>query len=220
MKSTITFLSILIFYTAKSQLRPPEFYVEGSGFFEEQFEPLSSYYAIGVGTEPLSYKFIALDLNYTFYFGGDEDEQFDDFDRDGEIDFRSRLYRDFWAWNFGVGPKLIFEDDYLQFVIMPKYHFAQQTAKGDFADSEGLDLGQKIKFNSNHWSLALGFEFMGEEKVGKFGVYLHYTRFNAGKSLNQLDFENQGYTNDRYNTPDIGITFRVSSGFKKRKDFN
>ncbi|MDC6366335.1 MULTISPECIES: hypothetical protein [Flavobacteriaceae] len=217
MKSISTLFILFSFFLSSAQLRPPEAYVEIGGHFEEQFEPLWSYYHVSVGAEPLSYKFIALDVNYSYYFGGDEDEDIDDFDRDGEIDFRSRLYRDFSAWVGGIGPKFIFDDDTSQFVIIPKYHFGNVKAKGDYSDSDGLEIDQETKENINYWSLSIGYEFLSEESVGRFGIYLSYTRFNAGKALNKLDFEQAGYSPGRYNTPAIGVTLRFSSGFKKQK---
>lgn len=217
MKLILTLLTLLSFNFGISQLRPPEAYVEFGGYFEEQFEELSSYYFLSLGAEPISYKFIALDVNYGIYFGGDNDAYFDDINRDAEIDFRSNLDLDFWAWVFGVGPKFIIDDDLGQFVVIPKYHFSNQTAKGNYLDSEGLELEQKETATFNYWSLTFGLEFLREESVGQLGVYLTYTRFDAGKSLNQLDFSEVFTDTERYKTPAIGIAVRLSSGFRKRK---
>lgn len=210
-------LIILLLFTnsAISQVEPPEAYISISGFYEEQLEP-NSYYNFSIGSELFAYKFIAPEIDYTFYFGGDENEDWE-MDNTGDIGFRSILNRNFDSWVWGLGPKLFLPNDDYRIVFIPKYHSGTQKARGSYFDSNDLDIDKESKTKFNFWSFSLGYEFLGEDKIGKLGIYLTYTGFNAGKSLNKLDFSEQDYNKNNYNTKAIGITVRLSSGFGKRK---
>lgn len=215
MKPILFLLLFLTFNLAVSQVHPPETFISFGGFFEEQFET-NSYYNIAVGTELFAYKFIAPEIDFTLYFGGDENEDWE-LDDTGDIGFRSILNRSFVSGVWGFGPKLYLPDDGYRFVFIPKFHFGSQKASGTYYDSLDFDIEQVVKTTFNFWSFSVGYEFLGEERIGKTGIYLTYTGFNAGKSLNKLDFLEQGYHKSNYKTKAIGITVRLSSGFGKRK---
>lgn len=215
MKSTFATLLFGFSIATYSQVQFPEAYLEFGGYFEEQLD-VSSYYDISIGVEPFAYKFIAPDVEISYYFGSDQDEDWD-FDESGEISFRSYLNRNFDAWVWGIGPKLFLEDDFSRIVLIPKYHFGTQKATGDYVDSNQLELRQVVKSKFNYWSVSLGYEFLGVDTVGKLGIYLTYSGFNAGKSLNQIDYSEFGYGRGRYNTKAIGVGVRLSTGFKKRR---
>jgi len=216
MKPAVFLTLLFSFICSYSQVQPPEAYISFGGFFEEQLKP-NAYFNFSLGTELFAYKFIAPEIDYTYYFGGDENED-SEVDNMGDINFRSSLHRNFDSWVWGVGPKLFIQDDYNRFVFIPKYHFGRQKSTGNYYDSLDLDIEQESKTKFNFWSFSLGYEFIGEERIGKTGIYLTYTGFNAGKSLNQLDFFEPGYNQNNYNTKAIGLTVRLSSGFGKRKD--
>lgn len=211
------FLFALIFTTShsNSQVQPPEAFISFSGYYEEQIEP-NSYYNFSIGTELFAYKFIAPEIDISYYFGTDGTEDLK-IGNSGNNDFRSALHKQFDSWVWGIGPKLFLEDDNNRLVLIPKYHFGKQKAVGKYFDSLDTEIEQEFKNKFNFWSFSIGYEFVGEERIGKTGIYLTYTGFNAGKSLNLLDFSSQGFNQNNYNTKAIGITVRLSSGFGKRK---
>ncbi|SHG77231.1 hypothetical protein [Flagellimonas flava] len=216
MKTLTSFLFISFASYCFAQLQPPEAYISFSGFYEDEFEP-SAYLNFSVGTELFALKHVAPEVDITYYFGGRSDEDWD-VGPSGEIDFRSFLDRFFDAWVWGAGPKLFIQDDYNRLVFIPKYHFGNQRAIGDYFDSNEIDERQEVKSKFNFWTFSLGYEFLGVDKIGKLGLYLTYTAFNAGKSLNQLDFSELGYHKQNFNTKAIGVTVRLSTGFGKRKE--
>lgn len=212
-------LSLLLFISSSAlcaQIQPPEAYLSFSGFYEDEFEP-SAFLNFSVGSELFAFKHLAPEVDLTYYFGGRSDEDWDA-DTMGNINFRSEMNRFFDAWVWGIGPKFFIQDEYNRVVLIPKYHFGNQRAIGDYADSNQGHKRQENREQFNFWTVSLGYEFLGVDKIGKLGLYLTYTGFNAGKSLNQLDFINEGYGKRNFNTKAIGITVRLSTGFGKRKD--
>lgn len=207
----------LLFFTSNSfsQIRSPEAFISFGGFFEEELDP-NAYLGLSVGTELFALKFFAPEIDLTFYSGVRKDEDWT-IDNQGEIDFRSYMRWDFDSWVWGFGPKFFIQDDYNRVVLIPKYHFGKQTANGQYWDSDNLKVKQRTNTKFNFWTVSLGYELVHKDKIGKIGIYLTYTGFNAGKSLNQLDFLEQGYGKRNFNTKAIGLTVRLSTGFGKRK---
>ncbi|NJB36602.1 hypothetical protein [Croceivirga sp. JEA036] len=211
----LLFLNVLLAHSLKAQDKiPTSFYAEVTGFYEDQFDGL--YLQFDLGTELFRYKWIAPDLSVNLLYGSVSDENFDDRNRDGEIDFRSFDSQSFVAWNAAFGAKFIIDDDTGQFIILPKYHFGKQEATGEYSNTDGIASKTRAFTSNSHWSLSAGYEFLHPKYYNKFGVYLRYTRFNAGKSLNHLNPENQVYHRTNFNTPAIGITLRFSTSFSKK----
>ncbi|MCL6266821.1 hypothetical protein [Flagellimonas myxillae] len=215
MKPLLPVFFLFVVSSNFAQLQPPEAYISFAGFFEEEFEP-SAYLNISVGSELFALKHLAPEVDVTYYFGGQSYEDWA-IDPSGDIGFRSFLNRFFDAWVWGVGPKFFIQDEYNRVVFIPKYHFGTQRATGEYADSNQMEKQQETKIDFNFWAFSLGYEFLATDTIGKLGLYLTYTAFNAGKSLNQLDFSDQGYYKQNFNTKAIGITVRLSTGFGKRR---
>ncbi|TMU54910.1 hypothetical protein [Flagellimonas algicola] len=215
MKHVLAFLLFTSLSISYSQMQPPEAFISFAAFYEDEFEP-SAYLNFSVGSELFALKYMAPEVDVTYYFGGRSDEDWA-IDPSGDIGFRSFLNRFFDAWFWGVGPKFFIQDNYSRVVFIPKYHFGNQRAIGDYTDTNQIDIRQVTKSKFNFWTFSLGYEFLAVDKIGKLGLYLTYTAFNAGKSLNQLDFSEQDYHKQNFNTKAIGITVRLSTGFGKRK---
>ncbi len=211
----LTLISSLLSFSISAQDKAPaSFYAEVTGFYEEQLDGI--YLQFDLGTELFRYQWIAPDLSISLLYGSVSDEDFDDRNRDGEIDFRSFNSQSFVGWNAAFGTKFIIDDDPGQFILLPKYHFGKQEATGEYSDTDDIISKTKAFANSNHWSLSAGYEFLSPKYYNQFGVYLRYTRFNAGKTLNHLNPENQTYYRTNFNTPAIGITLRFSTSFSKK----
>ena len=211
----LTLISSLLPSSISAQDKAPtSFYAEATGFYEEQLDGV--YLQFDLGTELFRYQWIAPDLSINLLYGSVSDEDFDDRNRDGEIDFRSFDSQSFVAWNAAFGAKFIIDDDPGQFILLPKYHFGKQEATGEYSDTEANVSKTRAFANSNHWSVSAGYEFLSLKNYNQFGIYLRYTRFNAGKTLNHLNPENQTYHRTNFNTPAIGITLRFSTSFSKK----
>ncbi|TLP77358.1 hypothetical protein [Maribacter sp. ACAM166] len=87
-----------------------------------------------------------------------------------------------------------------------------------FIDSDDLSIEQEIKTRIYYWSFALGIEESKWSNNATYGFYLNYSGFNAGKALNQLDFKNQKFQKDNFNTRTVGLGMRISYSFKRNKN--
>ena len=194
----LTVLSILLLkgLLSFSQINQPEAYLSFS-FFPTDIIEKDGYYNFSVGGELFSYKFIAPEVEATFYFGSMEGVPFT-------------------SWVGGIGPKIIFDDDPNQFVLIPKYHFGSQVSNDAFYNEDDLLIEVEARTSFNFWSFAAGYEILSEEKVAKIGIYITYTGFNAGKTVNEVIETIEG-TRPSYSTRAIGISVRLSTGFSKRK---
>jgi len=213
MKTTKLFLLFLVPLFGCAQFSTPEIFLELGGFYEDEFEP-SVYVKVAAGAELFSYKFIAPEIDISYYGGGAEDEDFT-FDGNG-INYRSILHRNMSGFVWGFAPKLFYEDDSYRLVLIPKYNFGTIKGNGGFLDSEDLRIEKSASTKIHFWSFALGIEGDAWRNSPKIGIYLIYSGLNGGPALNQLDFEENGYPGQNYNTKALGLSFRLNYDFKRK----
>ncbi|WP_299432058.1 hypothetical protein [uncultured Maribacter sp.] len=200
-----------------NQFSTPKVFGEIGGFYEEQFEPSPNVYLkLSAGAELFSYKFLAPEIDISYYKGNDEDEN-SDFDNLGMVNYKSFLKRDASTVIWGFAPKLFYGDEEYRLVLIPKYSFGTIHATGNLIDSNSLEIEKKSKADIHFWSFAFGIEGYGWSDNTICGLYLIYTGFNAGKALNKLDFTAEDFSNENYNTKAIGLSFRIAYNFKKNK---
>ncbi|WP_350284262.1 hypothetical protein [uncultured Croceitalea sp.] len=197
MKPTIFLIFTLYSTLAFSQIRTPEAYISFSGFYNSDLKS-NTYFNLAAGAELFTYKFIAPEIDATFYFGSNAEESFS-------------------SWVGGLGPKLFLDDTAVRYALIPKYHWGNQASERDEASSENTAITQKATQKFNFWSFSLGDKFSGRERKGKTGIYLTYTGFDAGKTLNQLATDNQTEMANNVNTRAIGLTVRLLTGFSKHR---
>ena len=214
MKITKPLLLYLLPLFGHAQFTTPEIFGELGVFYEDEFDP-SVYIKVSAGAELFSYKFIAPEIDVSYYAGGDEDEDFEIGEND--IVYRSILSRDISGFVWGFAPKFFYETDLYRLVLIPKYNFGSIKAEGHFLDSEGNNLEQLVRTKVYFWSFAFGIEGDAWRNSPKIGIYLIYSGLNGGHALNQLSFEGNGYSSRDYNTKALGIGVRLSYDFKKRK---
>lgn len=216
MKKTILQVILFLPVLAFNQVSPPELFLEGSMFFEEQFEP-NAYIKISTGAELFSYKFVAPEIEVAYFAGGDVNEVFDA-DETGAINYKSVLSTDFDAVIWGFAPKIFYQLEHSRWVLIPKYHFGNLNGEASFFDSDDVKIEKQVKTKINFWSFSFGYEGKASPKNSNspnLGIYLTYTGFNAGKVLNQFNFKDKGYHSDNYSTKAIGVSVRISTDFKK-----
>ena len=105
----------------------------------------------------------------------------------------------------------------MRYTLIPKYHWGKQTSELDEISEDNGIINQKVTQRFNFWSFSVGVEFSGRERKGKTGIYLTYTGFDAGKTLNQLTADNQTELANNVNTKAIGLTVRLLTGFSKHR---
>lgn len=107
----------------------PRFYVGVDAFNEKLFFNGDGYYGISVGAEILKFKFLAPEIEMSFYGGSiDKQEQLDVSDLpDGYVgpapEAVGYISGGFTAMVYSFSPKLIFGDADFAFVFLPKYSF-------------------------------------------------------------------------------------------------
>jgi len=199
-----------------SQFSTPKIFGEIGGFYEEQFEPSPNMYLkLSAGAELFSFKFIAPEIDVSYYIASDEDEN-SDFDNLGNLSYKSFLNRKANAVIWGFAPKLFYGDEEYRLVLIPKYNFGNIQATGKFIDSDSIEIVKKSEADIHFWSFALGIEGYGWSDNTVCGLYLIHTGFNAGKALNKLNFTTEDYPNENYNSKAIGLSFRIAYNFKKQ----
>lgn len=166
----------------------------------------NSYYHLRLGTELFSYKFVAPEVDFTYYFGGNN--------RVGERDAQtglptSRLYKNFRGKIWGLAPKIYYGDEYSRLVFIPKYHFGSVSSEGIVDTIDGQSPNMNTSCKLSFWSFSLGFEDDFDSERFKIGVYITYTGFDAGESLNKISFPSLGFENSDTSTSTLGLNFRI-----------
>ncbi|APQ17496.1 hypothetical protein [Maribacter hydrothermalis] len=75
---------------------------------------------------------------------------------------------------WGIALKLFYEEEGTRIVLITKYHFGKIRAKGNFLDSDAIELSQEIKSKVNYWSFSLGIEESKWSNNATYGLYLIY----------------------------------------------
>lgn len=217
MKNPILTILLLAPILCLSQFTTPEVFVEAGIFYEDEFEEKPRAYAkFNAGLELFSYKFFAPEVDVAIYTGNDNRES-SNFDITiGEVTDAYQLGRKFNSTIWGFAPKFFLDTDEVRWVVIPKYNFGNVFAEGNYWDIDDLEISQKVKAIIYFWSFAFGLESFAEEKNTRYALYLWYSGFNAGKALNQLDFESVGFSKQNYNTRTLGISFRLYYNFKRK----
>ncbi|SIQ08434.1 hypothetical protein [Maribacter ulvicola] len=214
MKSIFVVALLFLNYHCFCQLATPSLYGEYDVFIDEEFND-NIFYKITFGSELTSYKFIAPEVDVSYYYGLNSQEMFGA-DQTGPPTYAAYLNEHFEGFIWGFSPKLFYEEEGTRVVLIPKYHFGKIQAIGNFLDSDNIRLEKKITAKMYYWSFALGIEESKWSNNATYGFYLIYNGLNAGKALNQLDFNAQSYSKDNYNTRTIGLGIRISYNFKTR----
>ncbi|WP_282048903.1 hypothetical protein [Maribacter aquivivus] len=197
-----------------SQLGSPSLYGEYDVFIDEEFNQ-NTYHKITFGSELTSFKFIAPEVDVSYYYGiNSREKHFAE--QTGPPTYNAYLNEHFEGFIWGFSPKLFYEEEGTRVVFIPKYHFGTIRAKGNFLDSDDVALEKVIKSKMYYWSFALGIEESKWSNNATYGFYLIYNGLNAGKALNQLDYSPQQFSNKNYNTRTIGLGIRISYNFKTR----
>ncbi|MGO4920355.1 hypothetical protein [Maribacter spongiicola] len=210
------FLVALLFLSNHcfGQLGTPSLYGEYDVFIDEEFND-NIFHKITFGSELTSFKFIAPEFDVSYYYGLNSQEILYA-EQTGPPTYTAYLSEHFEGFVWGFSPKLFYEEEGTRVVFIPKYHFGKIHATGNFLDSDNLRLEKKIKSKMYYWSFALGIEESKWSNNATYGFYLIYNGLNAGKTLNELDFDAQSFTKDNYNTRTIGLGIRISYNFKTR----
>lgn len=200
------------------QIALPNFYGEYSIFIDPEFND-NTFHKITFGSELTSFKFIAPEVDVSYYYGiNSQENHFAE--QTGPSSYDAYLNEYFKGFIWGFSPKLYYEEEGTRVVLIPKYHFGKIKATGDFFDSDYVSLEKEIKSKMYYWSFALGIEESKWSNNATYGFYLIYNGLNAGKALNELDFDAQSFTKDNYNTRTVGIGIRISYNFKTRKQIS
>lgn len=217
MKKLILTLLFLTPILSLSQFTTPELFLEIGLYYEDEFDKKPRIYGkFNAGLELFSYKFIAPEVDVAIYTGTDSKE-FSNFDITiGEITEAYQLNRKFNSTIWGFAPKFFLDTDEIRWVVIPKYNFGNVFAEGHYTDLDDLKIFQKAKAKIYFWSFAFGIENFAQNKNTRYALYLWYSGFNAGKALNQLDFESIGFSKQNYNTRTVGISFRLYYNFKRK----
>ena len=215
MKPIQNFILLLFPVFSFCQLSTPELYGEYNLFLDEELNS-SVYHKISFGSQLTSFKYIAPEIDVSYYFGANTLNRFDA-EQTGPATYWASLHHFFEGFMWGLSPKLFYEEQGTKIVLIPKYHFGKVRAEGNFLDSEGVALEKKTKSKLHYWSFALGIEESKWSKNETYGFYLYCSGFNAGNALNSLNFSEQQLSKNNYNTRTFGIGFRVSHNFKKSK---
>lgn len=201
-------------YYCFSQLASPSLYGEYSVFIDPEFNG-NIFHKITFGSELTSFKFIAPEVDVSYYYGiNSQEKHFAE--QTGPSTYDAYLNEHFEGFIWGFSPKLFYEEEGTRVVLIPKYHFGKIHAKGNFLDSDNLALEKEVKTKMYYWSFALGIEESKWSANATYGFYLIYNGLNTGKSLNQLNFNAQQFSKDNYNTRTIGLGIRISYDFKTR----
>jgi hypothetical protein len=190
-----------------SQIESTEIY-GGVGYYRHTGFDGNSYFHARGGLQLFSYKFFSPEVDFTYYFGGYEVIGNRDFETNFPI---SILKKDFQGSIIGISPKLFFGDSELRLVLVPKYHFGSTRVEGIVTrDTNPSTIRQRLNSKLNFWSFSVGLEGELENERFKLGAYLTYTGFNAGRTLNDITFEADGFENSRTNTSTLGLAIRLS----------
>lgn len=194
----------------------PEVY-GGVGYYRHTGFDDNAYYHLRLGSELFSYKFMAPEVDFTYYFGGNN--------RVGERDDQtglpsSRLFRNFRGSVWGLAPKFYYGDGESRLVLIPKYHFGSVSSEGlvDALDGQSptLETNSKLSF----WSFSIGIEDEFDFERFKIGLYLTYTGFNAGKSINKISFPSYGFGNSDIETSTLGLNLRIGYSLWESRNNN
>ncbi|MFS4418396.1 hypothetical protein [Maribacter sp. 2307ULW6-5] len=198
--------SVLIFSDCYSQIdKSTEAYV-GLGYYRHTGFDNNAYYHARLGLEIFSFKFISPEIDFTYYFGGN--------DRIGERNLQtglpiSRLLKNFRGGIWGISPKIYICDIDSRLVFIPKYHFGSVSADGLVITPNGRDDITETKSRIAFWSFSVGFENLIDNDRLTLGIYLTYTGFDAGESLNDISSPDFGFPNSETETSTIGLTARI-----------
>ncbi len=214
MKNLLVIALLFLNYHCFGQLGTPSLYGEYDVFIDEEFND-NIFHKITLGSELTSFKFIAPEFDVSYYYGLNSQEMFDA-EQTGPPTYAAYLNENFEGFVLGFSPKLFYEEEGTRVVFIPKYHFGKIRAKGNFLDSDDVALEKVTKLKMYYWSFALGIEESKWSNNATYGFYLIYNGLNAGKALNQLDFNAQSFSKDNYNTRTIGLGIRISYNFKAR----
>lgn len=213
MKISAYLFSFLFTGICFSQFATPELYAEYNLSIDTAFDS-SIYHKITLGSQLTSYKWIAPEVEVSYYFGINSEER-SAAEQSGPATYIANFNAFFEGFMWGLAPKLFYEDAGTRLVFIPKYHFGKVRAEGNFIDSEELSIEKEVKSNLNYWSFTLGIEESKWSNAATYGFYLYYSGFNAGEALNQLNFSEQGFFKDNYNTKTVGLGIRISYNFKR-----
>ncbi|WP_430907306.1 hypothetical protein [Maribacter sp. 2-571] len=214
MKNYVWVLFVSFPFLSGAQSNGPRVSASLGVFYENEFN--SNYYlSIGAASELFAYKFIAPEIGVDYYIGGKRIEDVG-FGEAGTPNYKAVLDNDFYSIVYYVAPKLFYENDGLRFLLIPSYHFGRTTADGLFLDSNDVSMEQKKRARNYFWSFSLGLE--DNRNPIHYGLYLTYTGFNGDKALNKLDFTEIGFSENDFNTGNIGLLFKVGFGFKRRQN--
>ncbi len=184
----------------------PQVYA-GLGYYRHTSFDADSYYHVRAGVQILSYRFISPEIDFTYYFGGNERVVNRDLDSGSPNVVVSRQFRGL-IW--GVALKLFYGDEDLRLVVIPKYHFGKVTSQGLLSTSTNIRIPRKnSEATLNFWSFSIGMEgLLGSDRL-KMGAYLVYTGFDAGKAMNQIGFPSEGFIKSSIETSTLGLNVRV-----------
>jgi hypothetical protein len=216
MKSIPVIAFLFLNYYCFSQLASPSLFGEYNVFIDEEFND-NIYHKITFGSELTSFKFIAPEVDVSYYYGINSQERYFA-EQTGPPTYIAYLNEHFEGFVWGFSPKLFYEEEGTRVVFIPKYHFGKIRAKGNFLDSDDVALEKIIKLKMYYWSFALGIEESKWSNNATYGFYLIYNGLNAGNALNQLDFNSQQFSKENYNTRTVGVGIRISYNFKTRNE--
>ncbi|PCJ95395.1 MAG: hypothetical protein COA50_09320 [Flavobacteriaceae bacterium] len=210
-KSIILFLFLFKVLFIIAQVKPPKVY-GGIGFYLAPDLEGSGYADFTAGIEVFSYKFIAPEIEVSYFIGGIE--TLTETDENG---YDSKIFdKAFNATIVSITPKLFFwEGEGLRLVVIPKYSFADITVRAKvtgitdfYAKTEAF---YESKRQLNFWSFGAGIEGeLNNEKI-HIGGYLIYTGFDVSKGIKE--FELGGFNVSRFATKTLGINIRVMYSF-------
>ena len=216
MKKALTTFFILVSFTLFSQIDTPEIYIDLGVYFEDEFEPKPRIYSnASIGVELFSYKFIAPEIEIAYFAGADLSETYT-FNIDDGTESGWGLRRSMEASVITLSPKLFYGDKELRFVLIPEYNIANIRAKGVYAEISREKVIQYARAKSYFWSASMGLEGFAWSESTRFGLYLNYSALDAGKALNQLDFDQQQGFSQNYNTKTLGLSVRLMYNFKSK----
>ncbi|WP_298505260.1 hypothetical protein [uncultured Maribacter sp.] len=195
MKKVYLFLSLILPYLIYSQVSGPEIFAEYGAFYNGDLKSFTNH-KITAGSELFSFKYLSPEIEIAYNFGTHEKS---------EIPFTSIA--------FGFSPKLVFQEEKSRWVFIPKYHFGNITAENFDSNNNAIKHKDKINF----WSFAIGLEIKSNYNSSnreKWGVYLIYNGFNAKPTMSRVNVEQLKINN----TQSIGLSFRISSNFKRKNE--
>ena len=212
-KALITFL-LLVTFNAYAQIDTPEIFVDFGLYYEDEFEPKPKIYVgASAGIELFSYKFIAPEIKLSYFAGSDLDE-FYNLDISTGLSNGWFLNRSMKSSVLTFSPKLVYGNKEFRLVVIPEYNIANIKAKGVFSEIEKNAITKLAEVKDYYWSASIGIEGYGWSESTRIGFYINYSALDAGKALNQLDFEAQGFSKPNYNTKTLGATLRLLYHFK------